>query len=123
MSTSSSSEIQSKTITQKPTGPEGSDTVATVQGVPGWGIAILVLAAIILFFMLVLLILLLLFWCCCWKQRGFMHVSDPDPTGYYNPDIPMYSTQSTYDSHNGKSLDLDPERPQKNRSGTYTVNK
>lgn len=33
-----------------------------------------------------------------------MSVSDPDPTGYYNPDIPMYSTHSTYDSHNGKSL-------------------
>ncbi|KAG7335947.1 hypothetical protein KOW79_000640 [Hemibagrus wyckioides] len=106
MSASSSSESVGKTVTQNPTEPEGSHTVETEQGVPGWGIAILVLAAIILFFMLVLLILLLLFWCCWWKQRGFMNVSDPDPMGYYNPDIPMYSTHSTYDSHNGKSLNL-----------------
>ncbi|KAF7708509.1 hypothetical protein HF521_017566 [Silurus meridionalis] len=102
----SSSVNPGKTVTQKPTEPAESNTVATEQGVPGWGIAILVLAAIILFFMLILLILLLLFWCCWWRQRGFMKVSDPDPTGYYNPDIPMYSTHSTYESHNGKSLQL-----------------
>ncbi|MCI4374560.1 hypothetical protein PGIGA_G00007470 [Pangasianodon gigas] len=123
MSASSSSVSSGKTVTQKPTGPEGTDTVATEQGVPGWGIAILVLAAIILFFMLVLIILLLLFWCCWWRQRGFMNVSDPDPMGYYNPDIPMYSTHSTYDSHNGKSLDSDSDRPPKNRTGMYAVNK
>ncbi|KAK1795239.1 hypothetical protein P4O66_010416 [Electrophorus voltai] len=74
------------------------------QGVPGWGIALLVLAAFILFLFLVLLILLLLCWCCCWRTRGFVNMSDPTPIGYYNPDIPMYSTHSTYDSHNGTPL-------------------
>ncbi|KAL6488493.1 hypothetical protein MHYP_G00022340 [Metynnis hypsauchen] len=125
-------------VSEKPSGPEvpgtaqvhhsnpSSTTTSSTaeQGVPGWGVALLVLAAIILFLLLLLFILLLLCWCCWWRRRGFMNVSDPDPPGYYNPDIPMYSTHSTFDSHNGKSpQDSDSEKPPKNRTGMYVVNK
>ncbi|XP_062847628.1 mucin-17 [Trichomycterus rosablanca] len=116
----------SGTATRKLAEPEGSGSTASEPGVPGvpvWGIAILVLAAIILFFLLFLIILLLLCWCCWGRQRGFMNVSDPEPISYYNPDIPMYSTQSTFDSHNGKSADADSERAHKNRTGTFGLNK
>ncbi|XP_076842888.1 uncharacterized protein LOC143487696 [Brachyhypopomus gauderio] len=95
--------------------------VGAGQGVPGWGVAILVLAAIILFLFLILLLLLLLCWCCCWRRRGFMSLSEPTSLGYYNPDIPMYSTQSTYE-HNGKPSETHSQKPSKTRTGTYLVN-
>ncbi|KAI4892425.1 hypothetical protein NFI96_019354, partial [Prochilodus magdalenae] len=96
---------------------------ATDQGVPGWGVALLVLAAIILLLLLLLFILLLVCWCCWWRRRGFMNVSDPDPPGYYNPDIPLYSTHSTFESQNGKSpQDSDSETSPRNRTGMYIVN-
>ncbi|CAM4703984.1 unnamed protein product [Leuciscus chuanchicus] len=70
--------------------------------VPGWGIALLALAAVSLFILIILIILVVL-WCCCPKRRVF--VNEPEemsPPMYFNPDIPMYSTQSTFDTANGK---------------------
>ncbi|XP_067305546.1 uncharacterized protein [Pseudorasbora parva] len=70
--------------------------------VPGWGIALLALVAVSLFLLIILIILVVL-WCCCPKRRVF--VNEPEemnPPMYFNPDIPMYSTQSTFDTTNGK---------------------
>ncbi|XP_048009350.1 cell wall integrity and stress response component 4 [Megalobrama amblycephala] len=90
--------------------------------VPGWGVALLALAAISLFLLIILIILVVL-WCCCPKRRVF--VNEPEemnPPMYYNPDIPMYSTQSTFDTANGKQADVR-EKPPKIRTGMYVVNK
>ncbi|XP_063054030.1 uncharacterized protein LOC134448260 isoform X3 [Engraulis encrasicolus] len=55
---------------------------------------------------------LLMYYCCCRR---------PEPTPYmaFNPDIPMYSTQSTIDLPNGKAYD---DRDDKARRGMYEVN-
>ncbi|XP_028836824.1 uncharacterized protein PB18E9.04c [Denticeps clupeoides] len=98
-----------------------SATTASSAGVPGWGIALLVLAAIILFILLIILIIiliLLVFWCC---RGGLVNASDPNPyrQGYYNPDIPLYSTQSTINLPNGTYSE---DSPKKGRTGMYVVN-
>ncbi|KAK7158151.1 hypothetical protein R3I93_009375 [Phoxinus phoxinus] len=98
-----------------------SSTTASAL-VPGWGIALLALAAVSLFLLIILIILVVL-WCCCPKRRVF--VNEPEemsPPMYFNPDIPMYSTQSTFDTANGKQADAR-EKPPKNRTGMYVVNK
>ncbi|KAI7806130.1 putative mucin-17-like [Triplophysa rosa] len=66
----------------------------------------------------------LLVMCCCWPNKRTV-VKEPEviiPPMYFNPDIPMYSTHSTIDSPNGKQVD-DREKPPKNRTGMYVVNK
>ncbi|KAL2084567.1 hypothetical protein ACEWY4_020085 [Coilia grayii] len=82
------------------------------EGVPGWGIALLVLAALILL-MLFIFLFYLMYFCCCRRA------SNPTPYMPFNPDIPMYSTQSTIDLPNGKAYE---DRPTNNRSGMYVVN-
>ncbi|XP_016137679.1 cell wall protein TIR4 [Sinocyclocheilus grahami] len=98
-----------------------SPTTATVL-VPGWAVALLALAAVSLFLLLILIILVVL-WCCCPKRRVFVNEAEEmNPPMYFNPDIPMYSTQSTFDTSNGKQADVR-EKPPKNRTGMYVVNK
>ncbi|XP_005158352.1 uncharacterized protein isoform X2 [Danio rerio] len=90
--------------------------------VPGWAVALLALVGVSLF-LLILLIILVVIWCCCPKRRVF--VNEPEemnPPMYFSPDIPMYSTQSTFDTTNGKQADVR-EKPPKIRTGMYVVNK
>ncbi|XP_040923779.1 mucin-1-like [Betta splendens] len=82
-------------------------------GVPGWGIALLVLAAVALLLLLVLLAALLL-WCCCCRRSSYEHSSLRDH-------IPLYSTQSRFQGPNGRPYEP-MEKPMKTRTGTYTVN-
>ncbi|XP_052003445.1 uncharacterized protein LOC127658280 [Xyrauchen texanus] len=99
-----------------------SPTTATAL-MPGWVIALFVVAAVSLFLLIILLIVVVVLWCNKPKQRGF--VNEPDesnPPMYFNPDIPMYSTHSTFHTANGKQADVR-EKPPKNRTGMYVVNK
>ncbi|XP_051577200.1 mucin-3A-like [Myxocyprinus asiaticus] len=99
-----------------------SPTTATAW-VPSWGIALLVLAAVSLFLLIILLIVVVVLRCKRPIRRGF--VNEPDelnPPMYFNPDISMYSTHSTLDTANGKQVDVR-EKPPKNRTGMYVVNK
>ncbi|XP_048117389.1 mucin-1-like [Alosa alosa] len=98
----------------------GGNTSGRDTSVPGWGIALLVLAALILLILLIFLVFLVYFCCCRSGGRGFMNVSDPTPYMPFNPDIPMYSTHTTIDlPPNGKPYVDD---NLKNRSGMYVVN-
>ncbi|XP_059423174.1 mucin-3A [Carassius carassius] len=98
-----------------------SPTTKVTVLVPGWAVALLVLAAVSLF-LLIILIILVVIWCCCPKRRVFMNEAEEmNPPMYFNPDIPMYSTQSTFDTSNGKQVDVR-EKPPKNRTGMYVVN-
>ncbi|KTG36863.1 hypothetical protein cypCar_00009450 [Cyprinus carpio] len=79
-----------------------SPTTKVTVLVPGWAVALLVLAAVSLF-LLIILIILVVIWCCCPKRRVFMNEAEEmNPPMYFNPDIPMYSTQNTFDTSNGK---------------------
>ncbi|KAJ8398481.1 hypothetical protein AAFF_G00427360 [Aldrovandia affinis] len=74
-------------------------------GVPGWAIALLVLASLILFFLILLIIILLVYWCYKRRQYGFVNMSeDPNISVQVNQgaDIPMYTTHSHFESPNGK---------------------
>ncbi|XP_016382017.1 cell wall protein TIR4-like [Sinocyclocheilus rhinocerous] len=98
-----------------------SPTTKVTVLVPGWAIALLALAAASLF-LLIILIILVVIWCCCPKRRVFMNEAEEmNPPMYFNPDIPMYSTQSTFDTSNGKQANVR-EKPPKNRTGMYVVN-
>ncbi|XP_062393660.1 serine-rich adhesin for platelets [Sardina pilchardus] len=111
------SATQQSSSTQHSAGGNASET-DTSTGVPGWGIALLVLAALILFILLIFLVFLVYFCCCRSGGRGFMNVSDPYMP--FNPDIPMYSSHTTIDlPTNGKPYD---NNNPKNRSGMYVVN-
>ncbi|XP_039506675.1 mucin-3B [Pimephales promelas] len=106
----------------KTTTPVNYSSTTASALVPGWGVALLALVAVSLFLLIILIILVVL-WCCCPKRRVF--VNEPEemsPPMYFNPDIPMYSTQSTFDTANGKQADAR-EKPPKNRTGMYVVNK
>ncbi|KAK2902671.1 hypothetical protein Q8A67_007384 [Cirrhinus molitorella] len=95
-------------------------TMANVL-MPGWAVALLALAAVSLFLLIILIILVVL-WCCP-KRRVFVNEAEEmNPPMYFNPDIPMYSTQSSFDTSNGKQADVR-EKPPKNRTGMYVVNK
>ncbi|KAF4102862.1 hypothetical protein G5714_015745 [Onychostoma macrolepis] len=79
-----------------------SPTTKVTNLLPGWAVALLALAAVSLF-LLIILIILVVIWCCCPKRRIFVNeVEEMNPPMYFNPDIPMYSTQSTFDTSNGK---------------------
>ncbi|KAM9782560.1 thyroglobulin [Neosynchiropus ocellatus] len=69
------------------------------EGVPGWGIALLVLAALAVLLLLLLLIGLLV-WCCCRKKQK-QHFSPYDNMAYKS-DIPLYTTHNNL-SRNGGS--------------------
>ncbi|XP_063054029.1 mucin-2 isoform X2 [Engraulis encrasicolus] len=97
MTTSHPSIMTSRPQSSSVSSPHSSSSAAPVssEGTPGWGIALLVLAALILLLVLIFLVYLM-YYCCCRR---------PEPTPYmaFNPDIPMYSTQSTIDLPNGKA--------------------
>ncbi|XP_016313828.1 cell wall integrity and stress response component 4 [Sinocyclocheilus anshuiensis] len=98
-----------------------SPTTKVTVLVPGWAVALLALAAVSLF-LLIILIILVVIWCCCPKRRVFMNEAEErNPPMFFNPDIPMYSTQSTFDTSNGKQANVR-EKPPKNRTGMYVVN-
>ncbi|TRY59356.1 hypothetical protein DNTS_016622 [Danionella cerebrum] len=93
----------------------------TADLIPGWGVALLAMAGVILF-LLIILIILVMVWCCCPRRRVFVNEADEmNPPMYYSPDIPMYSTQSTFETTNNKQVDVR-EKPPKIRTGMYVVN-
>ncbi|XP_059364788.1 mucin-2-like [Carassius carassius] len=119
--TTISSTMFSTAQTSKTTAMNHSPTTANIL-VPGWAVALLALTAVSLFLLLILIILVVL-WCCCPKRRVFVNeVEEMNPPMYFSPDIPMYSTQSTFDTSNGKQADVR-EKPPINRTGMYVVNK
>ncbi|XP_041094901.1 mucin-1-like [Polyodon spathula] len=73
--------------------------------VPGWGIALLVLAALILLILLSILILMISY-CCVRRRRGQFDVFGIG--GYYSMNdsagYPMYSTHTHYEVPNGGSF-------------------
>ncbi|MGH0166849.1 UNVERIFIED_CONTAM: hypothetical protein FKN15_051659 [Acipenser sinensis] len=81
--------------------------------VPGWGIALLVLAALILLILLIILILMMIY-CCMRRRRGQFNVFGIG--GYYSMNdsagYPMYSTHTHYEVPNGGSTpyNTDPGR-------------
>ncbi|KAL4624804.1 putative protein TPRXL [Arapaima gigas] len=89
-------------------------------GVPGWGIALLVLASVILLVLIVILILALWHWCCRREEPGFVYVNgQPNPYAKakqlsMGPDI-ILKEPGVEDLDN-------PENPKKNRTGFYAVN-
>ncbi|XP_029537379.2 mucin-2-like [Oncorhynchus nerka] len=87
------------------------------EGVPGWGIALLVLAVLTLLILLILLILLLV-WLCCRQRYGSF---SPYNQINHGADIQMYSTHSRFDVPNGKPND-EMRGPSKNRTGMHVVN-
>ncbi|XP_022539145.2 mucin-2 [Astyanax mexicanus] len=102
------------------------------RGVPGWAIALLVLACIILLLLIILLIITLIR-CCCWDPER-----DPEPeplpplpeqhTPYERKTFkeplstPSYSPQTPQKSPIPASPYEDPTKPRVNRTGMYVVN-
>ncbi|XP_029359210.1 cell wall protein DAN4-like isoform X2 [Echeneis naucrates] len=70
------------------------------EGVPGWGIALLVLAALVLLLLLLLLVALMV-WCCCCRggSKGF----SPYDQLTHRDDIPLYTTHSRFDNGGPKT--------------------
>ncbi|CAJ1061239.1 Mucin-1 [Xyrichtys novacula] len=87
-------------------------------GVPGWGIALLVLAALALLLLLLLLIALLVWWCCC---RGRHKDFSPYDTLSHRDDIPLYTTHGRFGRPNGDTFD-EADKPMKRRASVYTIN-
>ncbi|TKS82750.1 Thyroglobulin [Collichthys lucidus] len=110
------------TRTVSPNKTESSQSVApplaSGSGVPGWGIALLVLAALVLL-LLILLLIGLLVWCCCYRGR----YKDFSPYDHltHRDDIPLYTTHSHFEGPNGRPYE-ELDKPMKNRTGIYTVN-
>ncbi|XP_041932789.1 uncharacterized protein LOC121695750 [Alosa sapidissima] len=88
--------------------------------VPGWGIALLVLASLILLLLIILIILLLLRWCC-------MDEPEKEPQPRYDPySHEPYSSHSPAKSptlkHMGDPGLRTPEKPRGTSTGMYVVN-
>ncbi|XP_018621398.1 putative protein TPRXL [Scleropages formosus] len=89
-------------------------------GVPGWAIALLVLACVILLLVIVVLILVLWRWCCHREEPGFVYVSgEPNPYGKAKQ-VPL-GPEVMAKEPSFKNLD-DAEKPKRTRSGFYVVN-
>ncbi|XP_041843303.1 flocculation protein FLO11-like [Melanotaenia boesemani] len=92
-----------------PTSSPGTSQTTTLPaapnclGVPGWGIALLVLAAVALLLLLLLLVGLLVWLCCRRCKKGFSPYENPA----YRDDIPLYTTHSRFDGVNGKPIRID----------------
>ncbi|XP_035602056.2 mucin-1 isoform X1 [Oncorhynchus keta] len=108
---------QTSSTTHKTTENAAAVVAGSGEGVPGWGIALLVLAVLTLLILLILLILLLV-WLCCRQRYGSF---SPYNQINHGADIQMYSTHSRFDVPNGKPND-EMRGPSKNRTGMHVVN-
>ncbi|KAL2080669.1 hypothetical protein ACEWY4_024462 [Coilia grayii] len=88
--------------------------------VPGWAIALLVLAALILLLLIILFIMLLVRWCCMEEEKQPPPVSDPYPRFAPSP-APTYVYHSPAPVQKDMSDDH-PDKAKKNRTGLYMVN-
>ncbi|XP_062385749.1 uncharacterized protein LOC134072888 isoform X1 [Sardina pilchardus] len=83
--------------------------------VPGWGIALLVLASLILLLLIILIVLLLLRWCC-------MDEPEMEPQPRFDP----YTHEPHHVSQTPPKTPIlrhmTPEKPRGNRTGMYVVN-
>ncbi|TKS82745.1 Mucin-1 [Collichthys lucidus] len=118
--TTSNDTMATRTVSPNKTGSSQSvaPPLASGSGVPGWGIALLVLAALVLL-LLILLLIGLLVWCCCYRGR----YKDFSPYDHltHRDDIPLYTTHSHFEGPNGRPYE-ELDKPMKNRTGIYTVN-
>ncbi|XP_034721622.1 mucin-5AC-like, partial [Etheostoma cragini] len=83
---SSSSSVSRSTAQPAPPAPAS-------RAVPGWGVALLVLATLLLLLLLLLLIGLLA-WCCCYGGRHNNYAVFGSPN--HRDDIPLYSTHGRF---------------------------
>ncbi|KAL0962235.1 hypothetical protein UPYG_G00337470 [Umbra pygmaea] len=90
---------------------ESTDDSDFRDQVPGWVIALLVLASAILLLLIIIFIMLVVRWCC----KKSKDVSDNNST----PDMDPYSTYVRPIPIN-EQTNVDP--PKKNESGMYIVN-
>ncbi|XP_048849920.1 salivary glue protein Sgs-3-like [Brienomyrus brachyistius] len=98
-----------------------STASSSYDGVPGWGIALLVLASVILLLLIIFFILALWRWCCRQEETGPTNMTgDPSPYEKLNvePSAPEFQSKDP----NGKIYPEDFEKPKKNRTGMYVVN-
>ncbi|XP_037391446.1 location of vulva defective 1 [Pygocentrus nattereri] len=98
------------------------------RGVPGWAIALLVLACIILLLLIILLIITLIRWCCAGDDKPEPE-DPPEPqhtpyerTTFKEPlSTPSYSPLTPQKSPVLSPFE-DPAKPKVNRTGMYVVN-
>ncbi|KAL7829231.1 hypothetical protein AOLI_G00301160 [Acnodon oligacanthus] len=96
-------------------------------GVPGWAIALLVLACIILLLLIILLIITLIRWCCADDKPEPEDPPEPQHTPYERTTFkeplstPSYSPQTPQKSPILSPFE-DPAKPKVNRTGMYVVN-
>ncbi|XP_029919126.1 cell wall integrity and stress response component 3-like isoform X2 [Myripristis murdjan] len=122
------------TVTQAPLYPStsgsggsgGSGGSSTNDWVPGWGIALLVLAAVILLLLIIIFIMMVVRWCCKRPEKDYMDTTE-DP--YYNQNkqppqesLPVYSPQSPVEKKPPSTPVIVGDTPKKNRTGFYAVN-
>ncbi|XP_063040883.1 uncharacterized protein LOC134435770 [Engraulis encrasicolus] len=86
--------------------------------VPGWAIALLVLAALILLLLIILLILLLIRWCCMDEPDEPIKSERPDP--YHSPYLSHSAAKTPI--LNMTNQPMTPEKPKEGRTGMYVVN-
>ncbi|XP_023820041.1 uncharacterized protein LOC110016734 [Oryzias latipes] len=82
------------------------------QAVPGWAVALLVLASAVL---LLLLLLALLLWCCCRTRRKGLVVFEQQSKPRV---IPLYDTPNRWDQTNGGNQDA---LEKSTRTGSYNI--
>ncbi|XP_063040884.1 mucin-17-like [Engraulis encrasicolus] len=109
----------STTTTTAATGPDSRQRPYWFDWVPGWAIALLVLAAVTLLLLILLLIALLVRWCCR-KEKKPMPVSDPYPPPFNPSSAPSYTSHSPASAP--KVLSEDHPEAKRNRTGLYIVN-
>ncbi|XP_016321680.1 mucin-1, partial [Sinocyclocheilus anshuiensis] len=96
---------------------------SSAEGLPGWAIALLVLACIIILLLFIIL-LLICFWCCRRKEKKeeTQTVAPYERTSFKEHLAnPTYMSHTPERSPNYRSLG-EPEAQHGNRSGTYTMN-
>nr|XP_023673363.1 mucin-1-like [Paramormyrops kingsleyae] len=102
------------------TKPKNGSAMASssYDGVPGWGIALLVLASVILLLLLIFFILALWHWCCHREETGLINVTGSPKPYDREPSAPEFLTMDPYQ----KIYPEDFDKPKKNRTGMYVVN-
>ncbi|XP_047014910.2 uncharacterized protein LOC124628740 [Ictalurus punctatus] len=98
------------------------------EGVPGWAIALLVLAAIAILLLIIIIIILLLRWCCVDNGDDVRSLPPQEHTPYMRTtfreplSVPAYSPHTP--QKNLYPFDDLPQspKPKPNRTGTYEVN-
>ncbi|KAK2864737.1 hypothetical protein Q7C36_003891 [Tachysurus vachellii] len=98
------------------------------EGVPGWAIALLVLASIAILLLIIIIIILLIRWCCVDDSDEVRSLPPQEHTPYMRTtfreplSVPAYSPHTPQKSlYPFEDLTQSP-KPKPNRTGTYVVN-